>query len=459
MFKFLKDKLKKAVSTFSKKAEDEIEETIVTDEKTIEQAKKEEEKLAQKKATELEDTPAAKTHRKEEPKKQPEQSKEKPKPVPEKKPESTKPARIEPVTPKVKKPENKKPAVTLEEPQESKPIRPKRPEPTPKAQELSEETIEPKETKKSFFKRMLPEKKSDSSKSTEAGILGKVKETFTKIQLSDEKFEEIFWELELILLENNVAVEVIEKIKHDLREELTTGKVTRRGVEQLISGSLKKSIDELFMEPYDLVEKIESANKRPFVIAFIGVNGSGKTTTLAKIANLFQQNELSVVMAASDTFRAAAIDQLKTHADKLGVKLISQGYGADPAAVAFDAIEHAKARDIDVVMIDTAGRLHSNTNLMAELEKVVRVAKPDLKIFIGESITGNDCVEQAQQFDKLVGIDAIILSKADVDEKGGAAISISYVTGKPILYLGTGQAYGDLEPFDAERIISTLGLE
>ncbi|MBR9703298.1 signal recognition particle-docking protein FtsY, partial [Candidatus Woesearchaeota archaeon] len=192
--------------------------------------------------------------------------------------------------------------------------------------------------------------------------------------------------------------------------------------------------------------------------AFIGVNGSGKTTTLAKIANLLQEEDMRVIMAASDTFRAAAIDQLQEHADNLGVKLITQGYGADPAAVAFDAIKHAKAKFADVVMIDTAGRLHSNTNLMAELEKVIRVAKPDLKIFIGESITGNDCIEQAKEFDRLVGIDAIILSKADVDEKGGAAISVSYVTGKPILYLGTGQSYGDLTPFDKEKIIRSLGL-
>jgi fused signal recognition particle receptor len=263
--------------------------------------------------------------------------------------------------------------------------------------------------------------------------------------------------LELALLENNVAVEVIEKIKHDLKEALTSGRVSRTGIEGLIQESLHESVSELFEEPFDLVETVQS--KKPYVIVFVGVNGAGKTTTLAKIANMFQENDLSVVMAAADTFRAAAIDQLQSHANNLGIKLISQGYGADPAAVAYDAIEHAKAKNVDVVMIDTAGRLHSNTNLMAELEKVIRVAKPDMKIFIGESITGNDCVEQAQQFDEKVGIDAIILSKADVDEKGGAAISVSHVTKKPILYLGTGQSYGDLEPFDKERILRALDLQ
>jgi fused signal recognition particle receptor len=252
---------------------------------------------------------------------------------------------------------------------------------------------------------------------------------------------------------------VIEKIKADLREELTSGKVNRMGLEDMVAARLKQSVEELFDVPtFDLLERIKQSPK-PVKICMIGVNGSGKTTTLAKIIHLLKKNNLSVVVAASDTFRAAAIDQLKEHTDRLDVKLISQGYGADPAAVAFDAIKHAESKGVDVVLIDTAGRLHSNTNLMAELEKVVRVAKPDLKIFVGESITGNDCVEQAKVFNDLVGIDAIILSKADIDEKGGAAISVSYVTGKPILYLGTGQTYDDLEPFEKERIVESLELE
>jgi fused signal recognition particle receptor len=188
------------------------------------------------------------------------------------------------------------------------------------------------------------------------------------------------------------------------------------------------------------------------------VNGSGKTTTIAKMVKLFQDNNMKCVIAASDTFRAAAIQQLEEHANRLKVKLIKHDYGADPAAVAYDAIEHAKAKDLDVVFIDTAGRLHSNTNLMDEMKKIIRVAKPDMKIFIGESITGNDCVEQAKQFNEAVGIDAIILSKADVDEKGGAAISVSYVTGKPIIYIGTGQEYNDLEKFDKKLVLGTLGM-
>ncbi len=165
-----------------------------------------------------------------------------------------------------------------------------------------------------------------------------------------------------------------------------------------------------------------------------------------------------MVLAAADTFRAAAIQQLEEHANKLGVKIIKHDYESDPAAVAFDAIKHAESKGIDIVLIDTAGRQHANKNLMQELEKVIRVNKPDLKVFIGESITGNDCVEQAKQFNETVGIDVIVLTKADVDEKGGAAISISYVTGKPIIYLGMGQTYDDLVPFNKEKILESVGL-
>jgi fused signal recognition particle receptor len=173
---------------------------------------------------------------------------------------------------------------------------------------------------------------------------------------------------------------------------------------------------------------------------------------------MFLKNKLSCVLAASDTFRAASQEQLQVHADKLGVKMIKHDYGADPAAVAFDAIKMAKAKNIDVVLIDTAGRLHSNINLMDELKKIERVAKPDITIFVGESITGNDCIEQAVKFNEAIDFDAIILTKADVDEKGGAAISVSYVTKKPIIYLGTGQKYEDLKAFDPKIIIESLGL-
>jgi fused signal recognition particle receptor len=293
------------------------------------------------------------------------------------------------------------------------------------------------------------------------GFFTKITETFTKVQITEDKFEELFWDLEVVLLENNVAVEVIDKIKRDLKKELMAGKISRKGVEDLIMSTLRQSIVELFdVEKINLIEKIKKKKKeeRPYIIAVIGVNGSGKTTSIAKLTHKFQEEGFTVVLAASDTFRAAAIQQLEEHANRLNVKMVKHDYNSDPAAVAFDAIKYAEAKKIDVVIIDTAGRLHSNTNLMRELEKVIRVCKPDIKIFVGESITGNDCVEQAKEFDKAVGIDAIILAKADIDDKGGAAISVSYILKRPIIYLGTGQTYDDLKDFDPKLIIESLEL-
>ena len=300
------------------------------------------------------------------------------------------------------------------------------------------------------------------------GFFGKLKDRVVKFQLTDEVFEDLFWDFELALLEGNVASEVIEKIKSDLKEKLTSENISRKEISDVIFETLKNSLDEILSVPtFDLLERIKNhqlavkngdSDRSPFVICVVGVNGSGKTTTLAKLINLFQKNDLSLVVAAADTFRAAAIQQLEEHTTKLDVKLIKHDYNADPAAVAFDAVKHAQSKNLDVVLIDTAGRLQSNSNLMDELKKLVRVNKPDLTIFIGESITGNDCVEQAVAFNDLIGVDGIILSKADVDDKGGAAISVSYVTKKPILYLGTGQNYGDLKPFNKEDLLQTLGL-
>ena len=284
-----------------------------------------------------------------------------------------------------------------------------------------------------------------------------VREKITRQVINESQFEEMFGDLEMALLENSVALEVIDKIKIDLKSELVNKPLERGKIEAIIESSLRKTIKELFdIEKIDLLKRIKE--KKPFIICFVGINGSGKTTTIAKLAHLLKKQGVSSVMAAGDTFRAAAIQQLEEHANRLNIKLIKHDYGADSAAVAFDAITHAKAHNIDVVLIDTAGRMHSNTNLMDEVKKVKRVTKPDLIIFVGESITGNDCVEQAKTFDQELGIDGIILAKSDVDEKGGAAISISYVTKKPIMYLGTGQGYDDLVEFNPHLILKSLGL-
>ena len=275
------------------------------------------------------------------------------------------------------------------------------------------------------------------------------------IKISEDKFEEIFFEMEMALLSNNVAVEAINGIKDKLFDKLTKEGIPKGKTEEVLKNILKEALEELLnFEQVDLLK----LDAKPLKILFVGINGSGKTTTIAKICKLFQDNDKKVVLVASDTFRAAAIQQLEHHANTLKVKMIKQDYGADPAAVAFDAVKYAQAHNTDVVLIDTAGRLHTNQNLMDELRKIKRVVKPDFTIYIGESITGNDCVEQAKKYNDAISIDGIILTKTDIDEKGGAAISISYVTGKPIIYLATGQEYDKLEKFDKEVIMDKIGL-
>jgi fused signal recognition particle receptor len=310
--------------------------------------------------------------------------------------------------------------------------------------ESSEKGIEIIEEKKEVLKEEIKEKKS---------IFQKLKETFSS-KLDKKTFNEIWNELEEVLIENNVAMSVIETLREDLEKDLVD-KIPKTEIDKRLREKLRENLENVFVSSYDLIEKIRHG-KRPFVIVFFGINGSGKTTTIAKVSHLLLRHNLTPVLAASDTFRAASIEQLEKHASRLKLEVIKHKYGADPAAVAFDAISHAKASGKDVVLIDTAGRMHTKSDLMREMEKIVRVSKPDLKIFVGESITGNDAVEQADAFNKSVGIDGIILTKADVDEKGGAMISISKVTGKPILYLGVGQEYKDLELFEKDKILKQI---
>jgi fused signal recognition particle receptor len=186
------------------------------------------------------------------------------------------------------------------------------------------------------------------------------------------------------------------------------------------------------------------------------VNGTGKTLSIAKIAHMLKKHNKSCVMAAGDTFRAGAIEQLGIHAENVGVKIVKHGPGSDPAAVAYDAIEHAKAKHKDVVLLDTAGRMQTNINLMDEMEKIKRVAKPDLIIFVGDALSGNDAVEQAKRFNETVGIDGVILTKVDTDAKGGSSLSIAYTIGKPLLFIGIGQKYDDQIPFDAQWMVDNL---
>jgi len=293
------------------------------------------------------------------------------------------------------------------------------------------------------------------------GFFKKIFSGISKVKISEQDFQEYSDDLEMILLENNVALEVSEKIINQLKESLVGKEFLKKEIEGQIKESLKDIIYEILIEPFDLIEKIKEkklSENKPYVILFCGINGTGKTTSIAKIGNMLKEKKLSCVFAAGDTFRAASIEQLKKHGAKLNIEVISHEYGSDPASVGFDAIKYAEKNHLDAVLIDTAGRMHTEKNLMAQIEKIAKVCNPDTKIFVGESITGNDIIEQIKTFNQSVKIDGIILSKADIDEKGGTALSVGYTTEKPILYLGTGQEYKDLQKFDKNKFVESLGL-
>lgn len=471
MFGLLKDKLKKAVSIFTRKVETEAKEEVKEEvieipkpipkkEAKVEPVKEKAEKKPEKKAEKPKKVEKAEQKLKVPPKKVEEKLKEEeiikleePKEVIEKPKEALeipkevlkeeKRSFFERLKEKFVKKEEKI-EEAAEKPKEA--IKEIKEEPKP----LVKEEILPKEEVKELPKEIPKEKK---------GFFDIIKEKIVTKKIDEKQFDEMFWDLELAMLESNVAVEVIDKIKSDLKKEIIDVPIKKSEIENVIIRSLKRSINGLFDVPeIDLIKNAREKKEKPYVVIFVGVNGAGKTTTIAKVARLLLDNKLSCVLVAADTWRAASIEQLEHHGKNLGVKVVKHNYGSDPAAVAYDGIAMAKARGIDVVLIDTAGRQHSNTNLIAEMEKIVRVTKPDLKLFIGESITGNDCVEQMKKFNESIKIDGAILSKADIDEKGGAAISISYVSRKPILYLGIGQGLTDLEPFDKDKIIKSIGL-
>jgi len=329
-----------------------------------------------------------------------------------------------------------------------------------KVEEREKKEKKPEKKVKKVIKVKL--EKSEEREKEEKSFFQKIGEKISKIKISEKEFEVYEEELKMLLLENNVAVEVAEKIVADLKERIMGKEFLKKEIETEIKEAFKEIIRDILVASPNLAEQIKEKNadqsKEPYVILFCGINGSGKTTTIAKIAENLKARGISCVMAAADTFRAASIEQLKEHGNKVGVKVISHEYGSDPASVGFDAINYAKKNFIDCVLIDTAGRMHTQKNLLREMEKIVRVCKPDKKIFVGESITGNDAIEQVRSFDWAIGIDGIVLTKADIDEKGGTSLSVGYVTKKPILYLGTGQAYDKIEVFDKEKFIERLGL-
>jgi fused signal recognition particle receptor len=293
-----------------------------------------------------------------------------------------------------------------------------------------------------------------------SGIKGLVNKV-TTTELKAENLRPLLSEFKISLVENDVAFPVAERICNEMEKRLDSVQVKRLEDRKKI---VEKNLREVLLETMltnnkiDLLKAVEEKRKKgePFVIVFVGINGTGKTTTIAKVAKFFNKKGYSVVLACSDTYRAGSIEQLEEHAKRLQMRMIKHKYGSDPAAVAYDTINHAKAHGINVVLIDTAGRMQTNRNLMDELAKIKRIANPDLTILTVDSLTGNDAVMQAEEFHKSVGIDATILTKVDADIKGGSALSVTYVTKKPILFIGTGQKYDDLEEFNPERFVDLI---
>jgi fused signal recognition particle receptor len=280
-------------------------------------------------------------------------------------------------------------------------------------------------------------------------------------ELKAEKLRPILDEFRFNLIENDVAVPVAYYITDELEKRLDGVQVKRMGDRKdLVKETLHEVLIEILTtkKTVNLIDNIEQKRKtkEPYTILFVGINGTGKTTTIAKIAKFLMKKGYSVVLSGSDTYRAGSIEQLEQHSKRLGVRMIKHDYGADPAAVAYDAISHAQSRGINVVLIDTAGRIQTDRNLMSELAKIKRVVNPDLTILVIDALIGNDAVLQAEEFHNSVNVDSNILTKVDADVKGGASLSVAHVTGRPIIFIGVGQEYEDLEAFEPEKFTKMI---
>ena len=289
------------------------------------------------------------------------------------------------------------------------------------------------------------------------GLVAKV----TTTELKAENLRPVLADFKMTLAENDVAFPVADKVCDELEKRLDRVQVKRlEDRRKVVEDNLRQVLLEVMLtnKRIDILKDAEEkrSKKEPYVLLFVGINGTGKTTTIAKVAQFFKDKGYSIVLAGSDTYRAGSIEQLEEHAKRLNLRMIKHQYGADPTAVAFDAVSHAKAHGVNVVLIDTAGRMQTNQNLMKELAKVKRVICPDLTVLTVDSLAGNDAVAQAEEFNNCVGIDATILTKVDADVKGGASLSVTYVTQKPILFIGVGQTYKDLEVFNPEKFVHMI---
>jgi fused signal recognition particle receptor len=369
-------------------------------------------------------------------------------------------------TPKEIQTNTTKEETTQQQTQQKQSEKEETPQPMEKTQPINNQKLKEKKTFTEIIKGIFTQKQPPEKKTTqisedkrelkaETGVLQKVTGIVTgKIKINEKDTQNFFDELELSLLESDVEQETASAIVKQLKNQLIGKEISaKEDLTNYLNNEIKKALAKV-ME----TEKINLAQieKKPLKILFLGPNGAGKTTTIAKIANYFLKINKSVIMAAGDTFRAASIEQLETHANKLGVKIVKQNYGSDPAAVAFDAVKAAEAKNIDIVLIDTAGRQETNKNLVEELKKIDRVIKPDIKLYVGEAYTGQALLQQASEFNKAIGIDGFILTKIDADAKGGTAISLLYTLKKPIVFIGTGQNYDDLIEFKPEFIIDRI---
>jgi len=290
------------------------------------------------------------------------------------------------------------------------------------------------------------------------GIVGKIRVLITERELvvSEKNIADALSDLEMTLLESDVALPVTDAIIARVRAELVgSHRKIGESVDDLVAGALKHALLDVLGKGFDLKGYIDT-HERPVKILFTGVNGTGKTTTVAKIGSYLRKQGYSVVIGAGDTYRAGAIEQIAVHAERIGIKVIQHQEGADPSAVLFDAVQYAQSHKIDVILADTAGRFHNKANLMNQLEKIRRVMKPDLIVYVDEAVAGNDAVVRAAEFDRTVGADAVVLTKADMDSRGGAAISIAHTIGKPLMFLGTGQSYEDIMPFEPVQLVGEL---
>lgn len=278
-----------------------------------------------------------------------------------------------------------------------------------------------------------------------------------RVILDEEAIEGSLIELEHALLQSDVEIGVAEEIIEAVRSEIVgeAVSITKSPGVVAVHAIRDALIEVMSVGQFDIEERLDEL-PRPTTVLFTGVNGVGKTTTIAKLARYLEEQGYSVVLANGDTYRAGAIEQLQEHGDALDMRVISHEEGGDPAAVIYDAKEYARANDVDFVLADTAGRLHTSHDLMGQLEKIDRVVEPELTLFVDEAVAGQDAINRAREFNEAAAIDGTVLTKADADTSGGAAISIAHVTGKPILFLGTGQGYDDLERFDPESLVERL---